>query len=124
MYLQDVQNHLPAPLRDSKLPWKPDSEDQAAVPRNEDGWKAQIGDFRFTLDAQDFSWCATNPNPGSLTFQLHLIHSLFDRERNSWTYNNLQDALTGAEMAYSMLQDALLLELQDAYTTFEESRVA
>jgi hypothetical protein len=124
MYLQDVSNHLPAPLRGSKLPWNPDWDDQAAAPRDGDGWKAQIGDFRLTLDAQDYSWCSENPNPGSLTFQLRLIHTLFDRERSSWTYNSLQDALTGAEMAYQMLQDALLLEMQDAVTALKESRAA
>ena len=54
MYLQDVSNHLPPLLRDSKLPWNPDSDDQAAAPRDSDGWYAQIGDFRLTLAAFDF----------------------------------------------------------------------
>ena len=124
MQLQDVSNHLPALLRDSKLPWNPDWDDQAAAPRDGDGWRAQIGGFRLTLDAQDFAWCTENPNPGSLTYQLRLIHDLFDRERSSWTYDSLQDALTGAEMAYAMLQDALLLELEGARVALEGSRAA
>ena len=82
------------------------------------------GGFRLTLDAQDFAWCTENPNPGSLTYQLRLIHDLFDRERSSWTYDSLQDALTGAEMAYAMLQDALLLELEGARVALEGSRAA
>jgi hypothetical protein len=124
MHLLDVSNHLPPLLRASKLPWKPDLDDQAAAPRDGDGWRAQVGDFCFTLDAHDFSWCTKNPNLGSLTFQLRLIHTLFERERNSWTYNSLQDALTGAEMAHSMLLDTLLLELEGVFTTLQELRVA
>lgn len=119
MQLQDAPNHLPPLLRASKLPWTPDWEDQAAVPRDGDGWKAQIGDFRLSLDVFDFEWCSDNPNPGSLTYQLRLINTLFDQEEDFWSYNSLQDALTGAEMVYSMLQSSLLLELQDAFTAFE-----
>jgi len=119
MHLQDVSNHFPARLRDSKLPWNPDSGSQAAAPRDCDGWYTQIGDFRLTLAVFDFEWCSNNPNPGSLTFELRLINTLFEQERNSWTYNSLQDAITGAEMAYEMLQDALFLELQDAYAALK-----
>jgi len=119
MQLQDVSNHLPPLLRASKLPWIPDWEDQAAVPRDGDGWKAQIGDLRLSLDVFDFEWSSDNPNPSSMTYQLRLINTLFDSQRGQWVYDSLQDALTGAEMAYSMTQSALLLELQDAFTAFE-----
>jgi len=113
MHLQDVSNHLPTVLRDSNLPWTPLSDDQARAPRDGDDWWAQIGDFRLELSANDYSWLSKNPNPGALTFELRLKHTLFDRERGSWTYSKLQDAAVGAEMAISMLKDALLLELQD-----------
>jgi len=114
MHLQDVSNSLPALLRASNLPWKPVWDHQAPAPRGDDAWRAQIGHFELELDANDYSWCSANPNPGSLTFELRLIHTLFDRERSSWTFNNLQDATTCAETAYRMLQDALLLELDSA----------
>ena len=124
MHLQDVSNYLPALLRASNLPWNPHFEDQAAAPRDGDGWFAELGGFRLSLDANDYSWCSSNSHPDSLTFELRLHHTLFNREQNSWTYNSLQDASTGAEMAYQMLQDALLLELQDSFTALKETSSA
>lgn len=114
MYFQDVSNSLPPLLRGSNLPWEPVWDTQAPAPRDHDAWRARIGHFELELNANDYSWCSANPNPGSLTFELTLFHTLFDRERSSWTFNNLQDASTCAETAYRMLQDALLLELDNA----------
>jgi hypothetical protein len=114
MHLPDVSNSLPPLLRGSNLPWKPVGDHQAPAPRGDDGWRAQIGYFELELDANDYSWCSTNPNPGSLTFELRLIHTLFDRERSSWSFDSLQDAVTAAETSHQLLLDALLLELQHA----------
>lgn len=106
-----TENHLPAVLRDSKLPWKPVWDDQAAAPRDGDSWKATLGHFRLELDAHDYS-CFGSP-PG-LTYSLRLIYALYDREHSSWDLDKLQDAVLIAESAHQMLLDALLRELHSA----------
>lgn len=118
MHLHDDQNHLPAPLRGSKLPWEPVWEDQAAAPRDGDGWRARVGHARFELDANDYSDFGTKK---ALTFELRLFHALTGREQNSWTLEKLHDAVLIAESAHQMLLDALLRDLEPAQEALHDA---
>jgi len=88
----DIENSLPGHLRGSKPPWKPVFEGQAPAPRDNDSWTCLLGPLRFELYASDYSWTSTNPNPGSLTFEMLLIYAPTDQQTNSWTNLTLEEA--------------------------------
>lgn len=87
--------HLPPHLRESQLPWEPFSEDQAAVPRPYDAWRARVGHLRFGLFAEDDDF----PTPGrfpKLSFALEVLNSIEDRQLGRWEGLTLEAACAAA----------------------------
>lgn len=118
MYLQDAQTHLPAPMRSSKLPWTACCEYQAAAPRAGDGWIADLGHFRFEIEA-DFE--ADRDDNTLLYYTLRLFNTHFDREKSSWDVDRLQDAILVAESTHQMLLDSLLDALKPAQKALHDA---
>lgn len=113
MHLLEPESHLPRPLRDSKLPWKPLLDDQAAVPRDGDGWTATLGDVRLELELEsDPLELAEGGRPGPCSPSLRLV--VHRREVRRWSPANLASAAQTAEALVELLLEQLASSLPEA----------
>jgi hypothetical protein len=89
------EEHLPAALRRSRLPWEPLSDEQAA-PGPDDGWRALAGAFRFLL--------LTEVRSGArATYSLELAHRYDHQELARWDELSLETAPRVAEAVVDVL---------------------
>lgn len=100
MTLAKPETHLPNSLRDSKLPWKPLLDDQAAAPRDGDGWTATLGDLRLELELESDP---LEPGPPSLSLRL-VAHR---REVRRWSPSSLTEAAYTSEALVDLLLEQL-----------------
>lgn len=115
MHLDDDKTCLPLPLRNSNLPWRPDDEDQAAAPRDGDGWSCILGHLRFRLDVywdsvyRDYETPgAPPPSKNPPDFQLRLDNTVTEKELGYWTFPRLDIAVHVAQTLHQERLDALL----------------
>lgn len=100
----EPENHLPRALRDSKLPWKPRFDDQAASPRPDDGWTADLGGLRLELDLDSAELDLPDGTPA---LRLRLLEQVVDREVRSWDPPDLHTAAHVAEAVVDLLLEQL-----------------
>lgn len=120
MHLHDDKTCLPPVLRESKLPWKPLYDDQAPAIRDNDGWVAQLGFLRFTLDVY---WDTVNrddgPSNAPIDFQLRLHNTATDKDLGFWEFPRLDIAVHVAQTLHQERFEAVITsinkQLQDAH---------
>lgn len=120
MHLDDIKNLLPPVLRDSKLPWVPDSEEQAPAIRDNDGWTASLGHLKFQLDVYwDSVYRFEGPSDEPVWFNLRLHNTAIDKELGYWEFPRLDIAAYVAETLHQERLDAVISsvnkQLQDAH---------
>lgn len=103
-----VDDLLPPVLRLSKLPWKPDHDDQTPVVRDDDSWHALVGTLEWSLvahrDAPEHPLC----------FLLALRDIVRDEDCQLMlkTLPSLETASAHAEGAHDLMLEQLLLDLK------------
>lgn len=113
MFPENPENHLPTPLRESKLPWKPWMDDQARAPRPGDGWSASLGGLRLELELDEpleFSDGEVREGTPAWSLALYDPHG---RQVRSWTPPDLRSASLVADALVDLLLEQLRHEAQE-----------
>ena len=98
-----MDDHLPAPLRDSKLPWEPDHEDQSGAPAPQDSWRAVVGSLEWSLIV-----CGGS----STTFLLSLRALPQDEPHATWDLPHVRDAAVVADAVHELLLSQVVKAIQ------------
>ena len=120
MYLDHDQNLLPPVLRESKLPWNPDYDDQAPAIRDGDSWTAYVGHLKFSLDVYwDTMGRDDGPSSEPVDFQLRLYNTATGNDLGYWEFPRLDIAVHVAQALHQERFEAVTTsinkQLQDAH---------
>lgn len=103
-----MDDHLPAALRTSKLPWTPDLEHQAPAPAPNDSWAALVGTLEWSIIAHQ-----DHDEPPSFLLGLRDIVNEEDLEHLLQAYPTIHDAVTAAEATHALLLEQLRRAITD-----------
>ena len=97
-----MDEHLPVALRNSRLPWTPDLEQQAPAPAPNDSWAALVGTLEWSIITH-----LDHEEPPSFLLGLRDIANEEDFQHVFQAYPSILLAVTAAEAHHDLLLEQL-----------------